>query len=168
MEMPNYAYSAKRTEIEALLYGLQQSDGWTDNRGLMHYASVSKQLTDGVQALMQLVGWATGRIYHKRLNRKMDILGRECNVVDQYWSSQRSSRKYSITNGSKEFLPQRIAYDGMVYCLTVSNGTLIVRRNGSVLVCGNCVDTLRYAAIHDIDHVDKKKLRTTRQGNGGY
>jgi hypothetical protein len=30
------------------------------------------------------------------------------------------------------------------------------------------LDVLRYAAIHDIDHVDPKKLKTTRTGTGGY
>ena len=30
------------------------------------------------------------------------------------------------------------------------------------------IDVLRYAAIADLDHVDAKKLQTTRQGNGGY
>lgn len=29
-------------------------------------------------------------------------------------------------------------YDGMVYCVTVPTGAIVVRRNGCVLVCGNC------------------------------
>jgi uracil-DNA glycosylase family 4 len=30
------------------------------------------------------------------------------------------------------------SYSGMVYCVTVSSGAIIVRRNGQTIVCGNC------------------------------
>jgi replicative DNA helicase Mcm len=34
--------------------------------------------------------------------------------------------------------PTRVQYDGMVYCVTVPSGLLVVRRNGHPVVCGNC------------------------------
>jgi phage terminase large subunit GpA-like protein len=34
----------------------------------------------------------------------------------------------------------RVPYDGMVYCATVPNGTLVCRRNGKVFIAGNCRD----------------------------
>jgi len=34
---------------------------------------------------------------------------------------------------------ERSHYDGLVYCATVPNGTLVTRRNGTVLISGNCV-----------------------------
>jgi hypothetical protein len=33
---------------------------------------------------------------------------------------------------------ERESYDGMVYCASVPNGTLITRRNGTMLISGNC------------------------------
>ena len=36
---------------------------------------------------------------------------------------------------------QRVEYDGMVWCPTTPNGTWLARRNGSVYVTGNCLET---------------------------
>jgi hypothetical protein len=74
----------------------------------------------------------------------------------------------------EQLVPQRspviyiTPYSGMVYCVTVPNGTLVVRRNKKPMVCGNCIDVLRYAAIAGIDHVDETRNLATRQGAGGY
>jgi hypothetical protein len=40
-----------------------------------------------------------------------------------------------------------VSYDGMVYCVTVPTGNIIVRRNGKVVVCGNCGKTAFYLSL---------------------
>ena len=35
---------------------------------------------------------------------------------------------------------EEVSYTGKVYCATVSTGALMVRRNGKVSICGNCIE----------------------------
>lgn len=42
-----------------------------------------------------------------------------------------------VTKGYEE---NWVNYDGYIHCATVSTGVLVVRRNGKVIVCGNCLE----------------------------
>jgi thymidylate synthase (FAD) len=44
----------------------------------------------------------------------------------------------SINN--TQYNEQWVNYDGQIHCATVSTGALIVRRNGKVAICGNCLE----------------------------
>ena len=115
---------------------------------------------------MQLIGKSHGSIVVRKNIPDSEVGGRKIkSTTDQYWLIERVNRASCITHRDKEYLPQEVLYSGMVYCVSVPNETLIVRRNGKVMVCGNC---LRYAAIAGIDHVDGSHGQVTRQGGGGY
>ena len=49
--------------------------------------------------------------------------------------------------GKRGYIGQRVHYEGRVYCATVPNGTLIVRRGGKTFIAGNCW-VYAYAAAH--------------------
>ena len=64
------------------------------------------------------------------------------NAKDQYHVSECKTRRISLDGGGgrrREFIGRFVHYEGMVYCATVPNGTLIVRRRGQAFIAGNCV-----------------------------
>ena len=53
-----------------------------------------------------------------------------------------------------------VPYSGRVYCATVPNGTLIVRRHGKMLVAGNCYVYARAAAAASgLDRFEERHWR---------
>jgi len=149
--VPEYAFSAPAGHIRRLIDGMFASDGWKTGRGQRIYSSVSPRLTSDLQALCQIAGVACGSIITRADARESEINGQAvCSNLPQYWLGTTAGRPYSLTNNHKEMLVKRVPYSGKVYCVSVPNQTLIVRRNGKAMVCGNC---LRYALMAKISHV---------------
>lgn len=48
------------------------------------------------------------------------------------------NRNQELSVRSMSAISENVAYDGHVWCTTVPNGTLFTRRNGRVLISGNC------------------------------
>ncbi len=141
---------------EAMVLG----DGWRKYENTATYATVSPVLANQVTVIMQLLGLAQGLV-----NWRMLDSGSRISTTPLYHIPQRKTRKATVTTKDKRMLVNEIDYDGMVYCVTVPNGTLIVRRNMTPLVCGNC---LRYAAVSDIYYVDPKDFKHVKRRSGGY
>jgi hypothetical protein len=135
-------------------------DGWRKYENTATYATVSPVLANQVTVIMQLLGLAQGLV-----NWRMLDSGSRISTTPLYHIPQRKTRKATVTTKDKRMLVNEIDYDGMVYCVTVPNGTLIVRRNMTPLVCGNC---LRYAAVSDIYYVDPKDFKHVKRRSGGY
>jgi len=88
------------------------------------YYSTSKQCVDDLQELLLRIG--------KRSTLSWDVSGRSrkmCRLVVSDTDRLCLDKKKHI---------EQDKYKGLVYCATVPNGTLITRRNGSVLISGNC------------------------------
>ena len=64
---------------------------------------------------------------------------------EQFYITERHTWGAALTNGDKDTLYHREQYDGMVYCVSVPNETLLVRRNNLPMFAGNCV---RYTAMY--------------------
>ena len=112
-----------RETVTKILDELPHWDGcFTRNN---HYSSSTKENADWMQILYTLTNTrAHLREYwngnpNSRINYQVDIV----------------ERNYSLTaNAIKEKIP----YDGMVYCVSVPSGFIVVRRKGQVVVTGNC------------------------------
>lgn len=65
------------------------------------------------------------------------------------------NRRTNITKTAKTFEP----YNGYVYCVTVPNHTLLVRRNGRVVWCGNCRHYLKPYAGQLLPTVSAKERK---------
>jgi len=138
--IPQWIKDASPNVIEAYLRGAIAGDGWVDN-GREWYATVSKRLADDIQELFLKVGSAT--VMKTRKAKPYNIRGRYGeNTVDQYHVSRKLTKQCHLNRYGKDKIHRpifkNVHYDGMVYCATVPNGTLIVRRNGKVVICGNC------------------------------
>jgi hypothetical protein len=140
--VPQWVKDGTQELIAAFLCGYVAGDGHIDLNGSIKTSTVSKQLADDIQELWFKVGKSAcisedpARPYTFTENGKTrtGISGK------QYRVQVRSRNRASLKNPEKKtLLYERIAdYDGMVYCATVPNGTLITRRNGQPLISGNC------------------------------
>lgn len=142
-----YVWSEGR---EGLLEGLLVGDGvWSaQQQRYTGFWNTSEKLVDDVQRLLIHNG-SNGR---KRLNRLAGTL------VNMYRGKQIISTKdlwylhIDLKSDAKLF-PRRIVeqdYAGKVYCLTVPNGTLMVRRNGVAMWCGNCIMEVTHSLIGNL------------------
>ncbi|PSO75753.1 MAG: NAD-dependent dehydratase [Cyanobacteria bacterium QS_4_48_99] len=89
-----------------------------------HYAyyTKSKHLADDVQELAMRCGYAASVVSHAAHGR------------DLYCVNIRPALDASLVP------PERIRYAGNVYCVSVRNHVVCVRRNGRAAFCGNCYD----------------------------
>jgi hypothetical protein len=119
-------------------------DGWRQ-RDSEAYATVSPMLAGDMQELYLKLGY--GVSVTKREPKTYCIRGRSGkNTVPQY-HVHRSDRRFVVLRDAKNNPNfRRFSYSGRVYCASVPNGTLIVRRGGKVAVCGNCVTGCAVAA----------------------
>ena len=104
--------------VDAIVKG----DGTFENGRIRKFYSTSKKLIDGMQEILLKMGhsstvseihgngFSKGMIYHLNIGREK-ILGS--------W-------------------PKEEHYDGFVYCVTVPNHIILVRRNGRIVWSGNC------------------------------
>lgn len=117
---------AKFRLLEALMLG----DGrpTTSRKGGISgiYSTVCPELADDIQELCAHLGIVTvkRRVNQSHRHNRRDIY----EVVLTASKVKRIQKKHIKT----------IQYNGRVFCVTVPNGTLVVRRGGKPMVCGNC------------------------------
>jgi hypothetical protein len=113
-------------------------DGWKIKipTTLWRYCTVSKRLADDIQEIAQKLGLATTIYTHKPRARKTRLVGR---VI----GGDRFAPAYTVLQWARDFVglgakkAYKADYHGYVYCASVPNETLCVRRNGVPIWCGN-------------------------------
>ena len=143
--VPQWIKDADRDVIAAFLDGAVGGDGWIQN-GYRSYATTSKLLADDIAELFFKLGGSPSVTI--RLTNGWWIRGRSGEVtLPQYHVRENNGRKSAALDGkSRKFMVKERDYCGMVYCATVPNGTLVVRRAGKMMVAGNCYVYARAAA----------------------
>lgn len=136
--VPEWIRSSDRKTIMAFLESAIDGDGWRTEDGGETYATVSKRLADDMQELFIKCGCSASLTAVEP--KPYCIRGRSgANTVRQYWVHKKI-KKWAWLQGN---WPKRnfhyISYSGMIYCASVPNETLIVRRGGEIAVCGNCL-----------------------------
>lgn len=125
--VPRYIKNARKSVIEAFLFGYGSGDGTTRPNNLT-YTTISKRLADDLQELALKVGWAASVAVRDRRGESHMIGEYECiNMHVAY--DVRISKQRQKAEISPEIL-YREAYRGKVYCVTVSSHIIYVRRNG--------------------------------------
>jgi thymidylate synthase (FAD) len=122
--------------LHALLDGLWHSDGSVSGTGKQTYSTTSPVLAGQIQEIALKSGRAATVHRHPFDNdpahlgskaRYRVTLYRARNVMPRVgWTPEVRQRQVSLTR-----------YTGRIYCVTVPNGTLYVRRNGVPAWCGN-------------------------------
>lgn len=115
--------------LERLLCGFIRGDS-QNSKELLVMTSRSIYL---IQALQEIILKLYGEIgqFTKRAGKYKD---------NDYTMYKLTLRKNKISrNNIKYGVPQRVDYDGKIYCLTLEkNNIMLVRRNGQLSFCGNC------------------------------
>ena len=141
--IPRYILDSSYDVIRTFLDNYILADGSTsDNKKI--YRTTSKAIIDGLQECIFKTG-SVGNIYSDRRkgtevigfkdNNKVYIRNHDClSIIER----QNFTDYWFETGCRKDRYIKDIYYDGKVYCLTVPNGTLYVRRNGKPFWSGNC------------------------------
>jgi len=114
--------------LSAFLRGYLGGDGHNNSKskGNWRAKTISPDIADGVQEAAIKLGW---RATIRRKKAKTS----SGNVVYEVIIGMSRNIK-------KLYAPAaEVDYDGTVWCVTVPNGIILVRRNGSPVFCGNCV-----------------------------
>lgn len=117
-----------------LLDGLKNSDG-TVRRKVWSYSTTSKVLADQLQALASVNDCKFTLCVEERENENHNDLY-ILRMTNRYYPRVELSQN----TRSRTYNEQWVEYKGQIHCATVSTGALIVRRNGKVSICGNCLE----------------------------
>jgi hypothetical protein len=133
--VPDFIFKLTKENMSNFLLGHFMGDGCEQN-GLKSYYTSSKTLSDGLHRLLVISGeWGTVSIRSPRTSIMKDgriVKGRFPEHRVSQWKTTELSiqRKYQVVVNP---------YDGEVFCAEVPTyHTLITRRNGKVLISGNC------------------------------
>jgi hypothetical protein len=137
--------------IDRYLEGTTLGDGWKQ-AGRRSIATISSELADGLQQLFIKIGKSAS--IRQVQPKPYQIDGRTGPSQLQYWVSEWNCPHGVLRDGENKPNFSAEPYEGWVYCATVPNGTLIVRRNGKPMIAGNCY---RYLALHNIRYVRPPK-----------
>jgi hypothetical protein len=134
--VPQWIKTSSAKVITAFLKGYLAGDGWV-NQGIDRCATTSVALASDIQELYFRLGRHTTILTKKC--QYWSIEGRTGQSRDQYWPTLRKGVA-SLVTGAKDSIVTTSQYEGKVYCATVPNSTLIVRRNLKAMVAGNCME----------------------------
>ena len=121
--IPRWILQLDKTHLQALYEGLMLGDGCGFN-GIHSFTTTSKQLADDVQEVCLKIGLPA--TVHKYEYDYTD-------VFYQVGITTRDNRALVLRGN----YPERVQYDGNVYCVTTKTGNFVIRRHGKVCVTGN-------------------------------
>ncbi|PWI47358.1 thymidylate synthase (FAD) [Candidatus Heimdallarchaeota archaeon B3_Heim] len=136
--------SINKEQANILLNSLMEGDGskW---HGAWRYYTISEQLADDVQELTLLAGLAANIAISDRSGKghrwkDMYIKYNYPSYVVKILTRQNNP----LVNTHGKINDTWVDYDGNVFCVTVPNGILYVRRNGVPVWCGNSHQLVRH------------------------
>ncbi len=162
--IPQWILTLPENAILAFWDGLKNSDGTRVTKKSWAFDSCEKSAIDLIQATAHINGFSANltlnnpNVGEKHLNHKPCW---RLNISENETRRCEASQK-GRTPGIVESLSD---YSGYVYCASVSTGALLVRRNGKVLVCGNCLEHPQITFnVGYFPHSMMQQIRTHRVG----
>lgn len=119
--VPQFLLDLNCDDALSILSGFRESDG-SVKRGAWEYFTTSPQVADAVQLI----------VLHAGGSAKIS-----CNDGYMYRVMIHSRMLEPVINRGKRDTSWE-TYDGMVYCAHTRTGILVVRRNGKIVLSGNC------------------------------
>ena len=137
--------NANYDELYDCFCGLMDGDGCYQRRN-SHYDTTSRQLADDFQELLIRLGLrgTLRRIEQAGFRRTPNGISPCRSAYRVLLTNERKSKRYNKLICSRmKFLPFR----DKVYCLTVANHVICIRRMGKTMWAGQCMDALRYLVM---------------------
>lgn len=130
--LPEWMLNLAGPYLEAFLDGYTMGDGHTTVDGQRRWYTTSRLLADQVVEIVQKCGrsaWVQ--------KRPPNGVGR----LDHYYVAERREEAHLVPR------PKLVPYHGKVYCPSVPNGIVYVRREGQAVWCGNTEGTVPYTYV---------------------
>lgn len=162
--IPRWILTLPENAIAAFWDGLKNSDGTRVTKKSWAFDSCEKTALDLLQATAHINGFSANLTLNNPNRGEEHQNHRPCwrlNISERSTRRSESNQK-NRTPGIVESLTD---YDGYVYCASVSTGALLVRRNGKVVVCGNCIEHPQITLnVGYFPHSMMQQIRTHRVG----
>ena len=133
--IPIAAKALPAAKLRELLRWMVLGDGSSRRNDDWVYFTASRRLADDVQEIAIKCGWnaTISERVQKPYPRPTSRIGGGLLYLVKI---QKRGRSHYLGGPGGSYL-KRVAYSGMVYCVSVPNRTVLVRRNGKPLWCGN-------------------------------
>jgi len=123
---PMSATKAKQVIEECALW-----DGHTPNKTMLYYSSTDKTQADFYNSVATLAGFCCFMSIQKDDRQ------------ERYKDTHRLYMRRDIIHKATQLMSvKKDSYNGMVYCVEVPSGAIVVRHNGFTFVSGNCHEQL--------------------------
>jgi intein/homing endonuclease len=139
--IPDYAKTLSRRQQKILYESLMLGDGCVSacpTGDKVTYYTSSRRLADDMQELLLKIGYC-GDITHTNRVGQVNSSGNTYREVEYRVGIKRTATAQAKKGGWIAGLQQ---YSGKVYCVTVPNHVVYVRRNGRAAWCGNSWNNL--------------------------
>ena len=143
-----------------------KGDGTKESNGHERMFTTSKILADQLQMMCFLSGYTSSICIDNRVGQshiyKNQVIthNKICYVI----SISKDRRNFQpVIKRDKHF--SKVKYNDYVYCVEVPNHTLLIRRNGIIIWCGNCTHQL---VRHRIASYSQKSQRYVKEGQFEY
>jgi hypothetical protein len=129
--IPDYIFTLSRDKQKILFDAMMKGDGYSTGKG---YTTCSIKLRDTFQQLCVHLGYSADYFL---MHKAGDIVNGFTANHDFY---RISVNKSEFIQGNSSIvsagIPKEVGYNGVVYCVTVQNNTVLTRRNGKILWSG--------------------------------
>jgi hypothetical protein len=138
-------------ESKIIINEVQYWDSSVDNKSKEDnyvYYNTNKEAIDKLVGLATLCGYRTVTWINRHQNNRVEYyIGDNKNPVKKI----KTCYAVSFVKTSITTYPHReeVDYKDKVYCVTVPDGNIVVRRHGRVAISGNCVHQRAYALLND-------------------
>jgi len=119
--------SLSLSKCRAIIEYMSIWDGHVKSANQVYFSSIDERNVDFYQSVAILSG------YYARKTKQVDDRKETYSDVHRLFISKNKSK--ISTQGIKK---EEYLHTGYVYCVTVPQGNIVVRRNGKVAICGNC------------------------------
>ena len=133
--VPEWLMFLPMKELASFWDGLKNSDGTNITDKSWCYDSCDKKALDIIQATAHINGFSANMMLNRPSKSINHRDGWRLRINEM--STKRVETCQDRSPGVKE---EWTEYTGKVFCATVSTGALMVRRNGKVIVSGNCLE----------------------------
>jgi len=127
--IPSYIKQLPTRQLKIFFDALMLGDGSYSNGKVTYYTS-SKRLADDFQELCLKLGYSADVSVTNRIGRK-NKKGTTRELEYRVGIKRKEHEQRVVYN------PEKVKYTGKVYCVTVPNGIIYVRRNGKAVWSGN-------------------------------
>jgi hypothetical protein len=133
--IPSYVKELSARQQKIFFEAMMLGDGSRSN-GKMNYYTSSRKLADDMQELILKIGMVADIIEIDRVGR--DNSKNNQKNITRHKEYRLNIKEISITpRESNGTTPLLLPYNGKIYCATVPNHIMYVRRNGRAVWCGN-------------------------------